>query len=398
MNLTETQDVLIIGGGIIGLSTARALKRRSVEKVLIVEKNSVCGAEASSAAAGILAPQAEADCADEFFEFCRASRNSYPRFAKELFAETGVDIELDRTGTLYLAFTERDAEELEKRFAWQAAANLQVEKLSAKEILEIEPNVSPDVLFGLLFPCDWQVENRKIIEALNARLIRLDGNKSLRRGGAADKTPTRNRAGFTTAAVESLIFENDKITGARTNRGNIFAEKIIVASGAWTSLIKDEFGLLARLRISPVRGQMIVFNDVAKLFRRVIYTARGYVVPRRDGRILVGATVERVGFDCRTTDAGTASLLAAAFEISPAFAKLRIKKAWANLRPVSADGLPIVGEFCENLFIAAAHYRNGILLAPKTSEILADKITGVSDSEFSETFSPRRFARQTETI
>ena len=161
------KEVLIIGGGIIGLSLARELKCKGIERVSILEKNSMCGAEASSAAAGMLAPQAEANQDDEFFRFCQASRDLYPRFAQELFDESGVDIELDQTGTLYLAFTENDAEELEKRFEWQKNAGLEVEKLSAKEILEIEPNVSPNVLSGLRFPLDWQVENRKIIEAFN---------------------------------------------------------------------------------------------------------------------------------------------------------------------------------------------------------------------------------------
>ena len=367
-------EVLIIGGGIIGLSIARELRQKGVEKVKILEKNSACGMEASSAAAGMLAPQAEADNADDFFDFCQASRDLYPNFAEELFAETGVDIELDQTGTLYLAFTEKDVEELEKRFTWQKQANLQVEKLTAKEVLQIEPNVSPKVLFGLRFPMDWQVENCKIIEAF---------------------VRARNGGEFVAREVRSLIFENNKIIGVETDIEKIYAPVVIIASGAWTSLIKDKHSLLSNIKVKPIRGQMIAFNDYGKLFRHVIYNRRGYAVPRKDCRILIGATVEDVGFDSRTTSAESASLLNVAFEISPEFEKLSLKKTWAGLRPFVADGLPILGAFpeIENLFIATAHYRHGILLAPLTAKILADNIAGNAESKYLEIFSPRRFQK-----
>lgn len=382
MHLPKNSDVLIIGGGIIGLSIARKLKKKGVEKITILEKNPSCGAEASSAAAGMLAPQAEADCDDSFFRLCRESRDLYPQFARELFAETGIDIELDCTGTLYLAFNEKDAEELEKRFLWQKAANLKIEKLSRKEILEIEPKAAPSVLFGLLFPLDWQVENRKIVEALDLQLKKPSENQ------------TKSKVEFVETKAESLIFENKKVIGARTGQKDIFAEFVIIASGAWTSLIKDEFDLLSNIQIKPVRGQIIEFQDDEKLFRRVVYTARGYAVPRRNNRILVGATVENAGFDCQTTEEGERLLIETALEISPEFRNLSLKNSRAGLRPFAPDALPVLGEFSgiENLYIATAHYRNGILLAPKTAEILADKITGVSESEYLRIFSPRRFA------
>lgn len=382
MNLTKNSDVLIIGGGIIGLSLARKLRQKGAAKVTILEKNAVCGMEASNAAGGMLAPQSEADRDDSFFRFSSESRDLYPQFAEELLSETGVDIELDRAGTLYLAFNEKDAAELGKRYLWQKAANLSIEKLSAKEILEIEPNISPDVLFGLRFTNDWQVENRKIIEALDLQLKKHDENQ------------TGSNVQIINSEAVALIFENNRVTGAETNNGKFFAENIVVASGAWTSLIKDRFDLLSSVKIKPLRGQMIEFNEETNLFRHVVYTSRGYIVPRRNGRILVGATVEDAGFDCRVTLAGTDDLIEKAIEISPLFANLNLKNSWAGLRPFAPDGLPILGEFpgIENLYAATAHYRNGILLAPKTSEILADKITGGADSEYLKIFSPRRFA------
>ncbi len=395
MNLSKNQDILIVGGGIIGLATARELRKKGVERITLLEKNSACGMEASSAAAGMLAPQAEADEADDFFEFCQASRDLFPNFAKQLFDETGVDIELDQTGTLYLAFTDEDAEELEKRFVWQKEVNLKVEKLSAKEVLEIEPNVSKNVLFGLRFPTDWQVENQKIVEAFNKQLTGIALNKFMQRN-SMDKVRARNGAEFVSREVRSLIFENNKVIGVETDIEKFYAPIIIIASGAWTSLIRDKFNLLSNIEIKPIRGQMLAFNDNHKLFRHVIYSPRGYLVPRKNCRILVGATVEDVGFDNRTTDLGTVSLLNIAFEIAPEIRNLSLKKTWAGLRPFASDGLPILGTVpeIENLFIATAHYRNGILLAPKTAEILADKIVGNAESKYLEIFSPRRFRRQ----
>ncbi|MBA4123774.1 MAG: glycine oxidase ThiO [Acidobacteria bacterium] len=382
MNLSKNQDILIVGGGIIGLSLARSLRNRGVDKITILEQNE-CGREASHAAAGMLAPQAEADCADDFFRFCQESRDLYPQFAEDLFSETGVDVELDRTGTLYLAFTEKDAEELENRYTWQKNANLSVEKLTAKEVLEIEPNVSPDVLFGLRFPLDWQVENRKIIEALIKLLPKQKGSV---------QKPVNSDGSFSGKA-RRLLLEGDRITGVETDLGVLSASIVVIASGAWTSLIEDKFNLLSDIKIKPMRGQMLAFNDNYKLFRHVIYSPRGYLVPRKNNRILVGATVEDVGFDNHTTGLGTVSLLNTAFEIAPEFKNLSLKKTWAGLRPLAADGLPVIGAIpeIENLFVATAHYRNGILLAPKTAEILADKIVGNADSKYLEIFSPRRF-------
>lgn len=368
-------DCLIIGGGIIGLCLARELRRQGVEKITILEKNPACGMESSHAAAGMLAPQSEADRIDDFFRFCAESRDSYPNFAAELFDESGIDIELDQTGTLYLAFNDADAEELEKRFVWQQAASLKIEKLSAKEVLEIEPNTAPNVVCGLRFPSDWQVENRRIVKALSKQFAESQTINSVH------------------GKVESLIFENDKIIGAATAVEKFYAPVVVVAAGAWTSLIKDKFDLLADIKVKPVRGQMLEFGDENNLFCHVVYSRRGYVVPKKNQRILVGATVADAGFDQQPTNAETVFLQKTAFEISLEFAKLNLQKTWAGLRPSAPDKLPVLGAFpaIENLYAATAHYRNGILLAPLTAKILAEKIVAKIDSPYLEIFSPRRF-------
>jgi glycine oxidase len=374
VNLSQIANILIIGGGVIGLSLARELNKKGVKKITILERGKA-GQESSFAAAGILAPQAEAEKADIFFQFCNDSKNLYLNFAEQLLAETAVDIELDRNGTLYLAFTETDVAEIRCRFEWQKKAGLAIEHLNANEARKAEPFVSPDVREALFFPHDWQVENRKLLAALQ-KYAKLNDIEIIEN-----------------AEVKSLLIENDKVTGAETAEGKKFAETVVLATGAWTSLIESGEDALSRLNVKPIRGQILSFRTAKRLFSKVVYSPRGYLVPRVDGRILIGATVEDAGFDKNITLSGTKFLLETASEISPSLAGLDISDNWAGLRPFAADGLPILGTFpeIENLHIATAHYRNGILLAPLTAKILADKIGENLDSKYFEVFSPRRF-------
>ena len=368
-------NVLIIGGGVIGLTLARQLHKSGVKKITILEKNSETGREASYAAAGMLAPHAETDKLDDFYRFCEMSNDLYSEFAGELFNETGVDIELDKSGTLYLAFSENDVLEIRRRFDWQKKAGLEVEKLSPTEIHKLEPFVSPDVLEGLFFPNDCQVENRKLLIALR-KYAEIN-----------DIEIVEN------AEVKSLQFENKKIIGAQTATDFFSSDKTVLATGAWTSLIKAVGFNLKMPEIKPVRGQIISFRTAKRLFSKVIYTKRGYLVPRKDGRILAGATVEDAGFENETTESGISFLRETALEIAPTLVNLDIAEKWSGLRPASTDGLPILGEFpeIENLFIASAHYRNGILLAPATAQILVEKIVENANSEFLKFFSLNRF-------
>lgn len=370
-------DILIIGGGVIGLSLARALHKKGFKRITILEKGRI-GKESSYAAAGMLAVQAETNQPDTFFDFCRESNKLYPRFAEELFDETAVDIELDKAGTLYLAFNETDESELRERYEWQKKAGLAVEKLSAIETHKLEPFVSPEIRGSLFFSNDWQVENRKLIHALKKYCefneIEICEN----------------------VEIENFLIENGKIIGAETASEKFYAETVVLATGAWTSLIKaDGFALP---KIKPIRGQIIEYHTAKRLFQKVIYSPRGYIVPRQDGRILVGATVEDAGFDKTVSENAAEFLRENAQEIAPNLINLKIHDEWIGLRPFAADGLPVLGavEEIENLFIATAHYRNGILLAPITAKILADKIADNKDSDYLDNFSPRRFEQKAE--
>ncbi len=390
--LPPTAEVAIIGGGVIGLAVARSLAMRGVNDVVVIERADA-GAEASSAAAGMLAPQAEADCADNFFELCRQGRDLYPAFAAELYEETGIDIHLENTGTLYVGFNDEDVKELERRFAWQSGAGLAVDLLTAAEAKELEPSISDHVRLALKFPLDGQVENRLLVRALVA------ANK--KRGVYFASETSAN----------AIRVAGGRIQGLETSRGFIATRNVVIAAGAWSSYLKtvesEDYqapgrgapgrrsadSSLPNLGIEPVRGQMLCFDARLDVFRHVIYSPRGYLVPRSDGRILAGSTTEHVGFDKGNSREGVRLIRSAAMEISPAIAALGIKESWSGLRPRAKDGLPVLGAYAEieGLFYATGHYRNGILLAPITGELVAAAVVGRTSTSPS-TFAADRFS------
>ncbi len=369
----ENHDVLIVGAGVIGLSITRALHKRGVKRIAVFDAG-VCGKEASWAAAGMLGPQAEADETGAFFDLCCESRDLYPALAAELLDETGVDIELDRAGTLFLAFSDEDVQILSGRYEWQRAAGLAVENLESAQVRRAEPFVSPDVRGGLYFPNDWQVDNRKLCLTLRRYCeineIRIYENTS----------------------VDGLISDDGRVTGIQSTGSSLSAGQVVVAAGAWTTKILFGEKQLP-LKVEPVRGQMIALNTAKRLFERVIYGSSGYIVPRLNGQILAGSTTEMVGFQRDTTDTAASSLFNMACRIAPSLVNLEIADHWAGLRPRSPDGLPVIGriEGIDGLYLATAHYRNGILLAPSTARIAAADIVEGGNSVYSAIFGPDRF-------
>ena len=347
-------DILIIGGGVIGLAIARLCGRRGLGKVTLIERGRI-GMEASHAAGGMLAVQAETEHGGGFLDFCTHSRNLYPELAESLREETGIDIQLEQSGTLFLSFSEDDVRKLTERHAWQTHNGLNISLLSAAEVLSREPRINPTVKGGLFFPQDWQVENRRLIEALAASAV-ASGVKIIEG-----------------CEVESLIFENSAVTGAVTDSGRYFAKSVVLAAGSWSSMIP---GFEMQPQILPVKGEMIVYTPATKLTDKVIYSERGYAIPRIDGRLLVGATSELVGFDKSTTGAAHAILKATATEIFPCLEHESIVDRWAGLRPFAGRPEPIITavDGFGGLIVASGHYRNGILLAPATAELVVDLI------------------------
>lgn len=371
MNDAGKSDVLVVGAGVIGLSIARALHKCGAGKVTILERGSP-GRESSHAAAGMLAPQAEAETPDDFFRFCRASNELYPAFCAALLEETGIDPEFDDSGTLYLAFDESDLHELGRRYEWQSAAGLRVEHLSAEDTHKLEPFVSPDSLGSLYFPEDRQVENRRLLSSLLS-YCEINGIEVI---SGAEVVTVSGLKGIADGVVCS--------DGRRFSAGSV-----VLATGAWTSFIKGAEPLQGIPLIKPIRGQMLSFRAAKQLFRHVIYSPRGYIVPRRYGRILAGATTEDAGFENKVTEDGMTLVLDHALEISPSLESLPIQERWSGLRPYAEAGHPVIGPVggMERLFVAAGHYRNGILLAPLTAELLSKLIVNGEESMFVRQFS-----------
>lgn len=372
---TTGADAVIVGGGVIGLSIARQLALRGLRNVTVIERAEF-GKEASWAAGGILAPQVEADRADEFFVMACASRDLYPSFVQAVQHETGIDVEFDQTGTLLVGVDIGDDQQLRDRFEWQTKAGLEVESLTGREARQLEPNIFPSRRFtcALRFPNDWQVDNRKLTEAL------YESNRKL------------GTQLISNSQVTSLRIHAGRITGVDSRNGFIESRSVVVAAGAWSSQISGT-DYFAPPFLGPVRGQMLCFQPESPLAKHVIYCPQGYLVPRRDGRLLAGSTTEHVGFEKQVTDQGLESIKSMACEIVPALRSEAIVDSWAGFRPHSLDDLPVLGPVAdiEGLFYATGHYRNGILLAPITAEVIAEAVINRKTSPLLDRFSPNRF-------
>jgi glycine oxidase len=382
-SLGERADVAVVGGGVAGLAAARGLARRGLSVAVFEDGRA---GSASRAAAGMLAPQAEADCPDELFELLCASRDLYHDFAAAVGEESGIPVEIESTGTLYLALDEGDEEEAERRFAWQSRAGLAVERLTAAEARSLEPNIAPGVRLALRFPRDWQVESRRLVIALDAAAEAL-GVRIIRAVEARGVRVVGGRA-----------------AGVVTSEGELEAGAVVFAAGAWNSSLhkfSDDGNphLNDDPRVEPVRGQILCYRQPdpdGSLFRHVVYGPRGYVVPRREGRLLAGSTTEPSVYDSRVTEEGARSIAAHVAEMAPAVAALEVSDSWAGLRPRARDGKPVLGESADvkGLFYATGFYRNGILLAPAAGEIVAGLVTGGATGispRVLEAFSPARF-------
>jgi glycine oxidase len=356
--MLEQLDAIVIGGGVIGCATAWRLAQAGA-RTIVVERGEI-GREASSAAAGLLSPLAEAERADDFFRLCVASRALYPAFVRELYKTTGVDVEYRTEGTLYLSLSDEDDRELEQRLAWQRASlpgGSRIERLQLDDVLTLEPHVSRETRWALRFPDDNQVDNRRLMLALPA---------AARAAGVRLMAHTE---------VRSISVERDRVSGVLTNFGELKAPRVVVAAGSWSSLLT--FGdrrSLPGFDVIPVRGQMVAFEMPAPPVRHVIYAGGAYIVPRLSGYLIAGSTLERVGYDKRLTGGGLASVIDRAVRMMPGLSDAAIAESWAGLRPCTPDELPILGfdPRIEGLLYATGHYRNGILLAPVTAQSICE--------------------------
>jgi glycine oxidase len=369
--MPRSPDIIVVGAGVIGCAVGCELARRGAS-VQIVDERAV-GMGATHAAAGMLAPHIEIGSSTPFLELAVRSLNLFDDFIASTQADSGIPILYRRTGTLQVATTEDGMRELRNAAARLEAQRVVLGLFDAQAVLAEEPNLSHDVIGGLVVPSHGFVAAPDLVRAL-AAAARKHGAQVIE-GSRVRRIASKNR---------EVIVETD--------RGPLAGSAVVLAAGSWSGRI-DIAGLPARAPVRPIRGQLLRLAWHGPMVRRVVWSDRCYLVPWDDGALLVGATVEDAGFDERTTVAGVRDLLDAACEIAPAAWTAGFVEARAGLRPAAADHLPIVGasRHVPNLMFATAHYRNGILLAPVTAALVADAMLDNRIDPALATFGPERF-------
>jgi glycine oxidase len=349
--MTEQPDILIIGGGVIGLSAAYFLAREQV-KVEVVDQGDF-GKEASWAGAGIIPPGDPSKARDPFDQLRAHSSVLFPKLSAELREQTGIDNGYRRCGGLVF----HDDKESYFEREWRSEG-VRFEEVDGAALKRLEPALSSDLTRAYVLPELAQVRNPWHLKALECYC--------------------RGRGACLRSGCPILSFERQgsRITGVRTHDGLLRAERYLLTAGAWTGGLLEQLGW--RPCIRPVRGQISLLNTRTPIFQRVLLKGKRYLVPRADGRVLVGSTEEDAGFDKTTTADAIQGLTAFAISVVPELAYAHPERSWAGLRPGSPDGLPFIGPVpgIDNLFIAAGHFRAGIQLSPATGLVLKELLLG----------------------
>ncbi len=375
-NRSSSFDVATVGGGVIGLSVAWRAAERGL-RVIVLERGEP-GRGTTSVAAGMLAPVSEATLTERaLLALGLASARIYPGFVAELADASGLDPGYLRCGTLVAARDADEAEALERELAMRQSLGLAVRRVRASEARRLEPALAPALRLALDIPDDHAIDPRKLTPALAEAVRRAGG--TLRTG----------------ADVAEVAVSGGHVDGVRLVGGeHVSAEHVVVAAGPWSSKlggIPDQ----ARVPVHPVKGQILRLHDPTGpgMLTRVLRMRGGYLVPRGDGRYVLGATMEERGFDTTVTAGAAFELLRDATELVPGVAELVIDELSAGLRPGTPDNAPAIGPGAiPGLHWAAGHHRNGILLAAITAEILASALTGQEPPELAGAFAPQRFA------
>ena len=354
--------VVIIGAGVAGLGVAWRLASAG-RPVVVLERDAI-GSGASSAAAGMLAPTAEIEFTDDvFIDFRRESHRRYPAFVAALEADSGLSVDY-----------RDDAERLHRHFKHLRQFGLPVEWLTGAEVRALEPWLAPTITAGVTVPSDHQIDNLKLVEALAAA--------TRRRGGRI----------LTDVRVTGVQVDAGQVTGVVLGQEVVKCQTVVVAAGCWTRQLTGLPPKLTRA-IRPIKGQMMSLRmEPEHLLSRVVRAPDYYLVPRRDGRLIIGATSEDVGFDDNLTAGGLFELLRAARETLPMIYELPVHRMWTGLRPASLDNEPVLGHTrVGGLVMATGLYRNGILLTPIVADTVADAVLQGTNAPILAPFSPARF-------
>lgn len=369
--MAKAADVIIVGAGVVGCAVAYHLAQKGTRRVVVLDRGDI-GGEASGAAAGMLAPQCEAASPGPFLDFCLAARQYYEHLAPMLKDLSTVDIEYLNWGILYLLDEEGD-EAADGRYRWQEERGLAVERLTPEEVGTLEPGLTKEVAGALFFPGDHHVNNTELLRAL-ARAARALGAHIL------EGTP-----------VTGFVYEGDRVAGVRTPQGIYTSAHVVLCAGAWSGQLGALLG--RRIPVEPARGQILYAELAEPPLRHPVWGKDGYVVPRLNGGLIVGSTVEYAGFEKTVTLDGIHRLSDLALALLPGLARQPFTRAWAGFRPHAKDGFPIIGPLQDlgGLYIATGHFRNGILLGPLTGRLVAEMILGEPPSFAMDAFSPSRF-------
>ncbi len=370
----QQSDVVIIGGGIIGCSTALRLAQARM-RVTVLDRGEP-GAEASSAAAGMIAPQGEVAEPDQFFELCAASRDLYPSFIAETEELSGQAVGYRHDGTLIVSVSDAEAQELDHVYSGQTAHGLKLEKLTPSAVRSRLSGLSPEVRTGLFVPGDHWVDNERLTRALVTGCRKL-GVKFVNGSGVRKIHASGGR-------VQSAE------AGTNSSAEHFSAGHFVLAAGCWSGDLTAALG--DSIPTSPCRGQMIEFETPSEI-PITVRAGHHYFVPREGRRVVAGTTGEYVGFKKEVTAGGLRSILEGLERMAPMVKDFRFVRAWAGLRPDTADHLPILGYgHLENLAFATGHFRNGILLAPITAQLISELILTGSTSRPIDAYRPTRFA------
>lgn len=353
--MTQSPDVIVIGGGIIGLSIAREAALSGLSTHLIEQGEPGCGS--SSAAAGMLMPHIENIRSSPLQPLALESRRLYGEFTDRVMRESGLDPHLLNEGSVLLARSDEGDAAIDTRASHLRESGLRVERLTPEDLARLEPGLAAGLTGGLLLSDDASVDNVILVRALHRAALRA---------GARIESGVR---------VRRLHTDHGRIVGVESDSGRCPAGAVVVAAGAWSGNLHAEE--MPTPPTHPVRGQIVCLQPDTSPIRRIISVGPIYLVRRHDGRILIGSTMERVGFDTTTTAEGIATLLRDGLALVPALRRATLHSAWAGLRPATEDGLPAIGPGAlPGLLYATGHLRHGILLAPITARLIVRLLRG----------------------
>ena len=345
------QDIILIGAGIIGLATAERFLEQGA-RISILERNKI-GQESSWAGGGILSPLCPWNYSEEVTRLTSYSATLFPAWTKTLHKTTGIDSEYVTCGMLVLPpYAAQDAH------YWCSKHNIKIEEPLLSDISTTGINIDNIRQQGLFLPDIAQVRNPRLIQALHDRVIQLGGEI------------------FEDCAVTDITVKHKQVQSLTSMRGKFRADHYIVTSGAWSKEVLGQYAI--NLDIKPMRGQMLLLKFSAPPIHTILVKKDLYIIPRQDGHLLIGSTLEDVGFDKRTTDIACDDLLKRAHAILPFLHTMPVVKQWAGLRPASPDNIPTIGRHpvIQNLHVNSGHFRYGVTMAPASAEILFNELTG----------------------